>query len=122
MMQTREHIELPLTTYRAIEQIAQIQGVTLADAVGNLVRQFHRAENLAALRDEYQQLANKELARSLTVEEAARIEAVARQLSDIEMESEASHIWEEQTEKMNVLLQELKGTLQAFPDKTETAA
>ena len=116
-MQTQERLELPLTTYRAIEQIAQIQGVTLADAVGNLVRQFHRAENLTALRDEYQQLADKELARSITVEETARIEAVARQLSDIEMDSEANRIWEEQTEKMNLLLQELKGTLQAFPDR-----
>ena len=119
-MQALERLELPLTTYRAIKQIAQIQGVTLADAVGNLVRQFYRAENLAALRDEYQQLANKELARSITVEETASIEAVARQLSDIEMESEASRIWEEQTEKMNVLLQELKGTLKAIPDKKET--
>lgn len=117
MTQTRERLELPLTTYRALEQIAQFQGVTPADAVGNLVWRFHRAESLVALRDEYQQLANKELTHSITPEETTRIEAVARQLSDIEMESEAGRIWEEQAEKMNALLQELKYTLQAFPDK-----
>ena len=120
MIQTQERLELPLTTYRALEQIAQIQGVTPADAVGNLVRRFHRTESLTALREEYQQLASKELARALTPEEAARIEVVATQLGDIEMESEASRVWEEQAGKMNALLQELKCTLQAFPDKEVT--
>lgn len=99
MAQTQERLELPLTTYRALEQIAHVQGVTPADAVGNLVRRFHRAESLIALREEYQQLASKELAHSLTPEEAARLEAVANQLSDIEMESEAGRAWEEQTKK-----------------------
>ena len=121
MTQLQERLELPLTTYRALEQIAQIQGGTPADAVGSLVQRFHRAESLTALREEYQQLATKELAHPLTPEEAARIETVATQLSDIEMESEANRVWEEQAGKMNALLQELKCTLQAFPDKEVTA-
>lgn len=120
MTQTRERLELPLATYRALEQIAERQGTTPADAIDNLVQRFHRVESLAALRGEYQQLATKELARSLNPEESARLEAVAEQLSEIEMESETSRHWEQQTEKMNVLLRELKGTLQAFPDKKET--
>lgn len=65
-MQTCERLELLLATYRAVEQIAQTQGITPADAIGNLVRQFHHAERLASLRDEYQQLAVKELGRSIT--------------------------------------------------------
>ncbi len=122
MLQTQERLELPLTTYRALERIAQVQGVTTADAVGNLVRRFDQAEELAALRAEYQRLADKELARTITPEESIRIEAVAEQLSDAEMESEVGRQWEEQAGKMNGLLQELKNTLLAFPDKKEARA
>lgn len=120
-MQISERLELPLTTYRALEEIAQVQGGTPADAVDNLIRRFHHAERLTALREEYQQLASKELAHSLTPEEAVRLEVVAAQLSDIEMESEANSAWEKQAENMNALLQELKCTLLAFPDKEAPA-
>lgn len=119
MPQTQERLELPLTTYRAIERIAQFQGVTPADAVGNLVQIFHHSENLISLRNEYQQLADKELTRSITPEETARIEEVAGQLSAIEMASEAGQVWEKQAETMNALLRELKSTMQTFPDKKE---
>ena len=116
-MQTQERLELPLITYRALERIARTQGVTPADAVGNLVRQFHHVESVTTLRAEYQQLADKELARTLTVGEAARLEAVAEQLSDLEIASEANPVWEAHRESMNGLLQELKETLRTFPDK-----
>ncbi len=117
MTQTLERLELPLITYRALEQIARTQGITPADAVGNLVRQFHHAGSITILRDEYQQLAGKELARTLTVEEAARLETVAERLSDLEMASEMNPVWEAHRESVNELLQELKETLQTFPDQ-----
>lgn len=122
LMPTLERLELPMPVYRSLEQIAQIQGVSLADAVGNLVRQYHREDHVFELREEYQLLADKELLRRITEEESQRIEIVARQLSAIEMESKSSQIWEQQSSKMNALLDELKSTLSAYPDKTEITA
>lgn len=116
MVQAVERLELPSATYRVLEQIAQRHGTTPAGAVEKLIQQFQFKENLIALRHEYQQLADKELSRTITSEEEARLEEVCDQINFIEMQSETNRIWQEQAEGMQTLLQELKSTLQALPD------
>ena len=116
-----EHLELPSATYQALEQIARFQGLTPAGVVEKFVQQFQLRENLHALRQEYQHLADRELNRTITAEEEARLEEVCDQINAIEMQSEANRLWQEQADKMNALLSDLKHTLESFPDKKETA-
>jgi predicted transcriptional regulator len=122
MTPTLESLQLPAPTYRALERIARVQGRTPADVVESFVQQFDEREHLAALRQEYRQLADKELARTITDEEKERIEWVAEQISDYEMQSPANRAWQQKAEEINTLIHDLRTTLEAFPNKHEATA
>lgn len=112
-----EQIALPSDTYRALEKIAQVRGVSLPMLLDTWIQEHLSQDTLHALRQEYQELTDKELNRILTGEEKARLETVCTQINEIEMQSEASSRWQERTREMNTLLQDMKRTLASFPDK-----
>jgi cell shape-determining protein MreC len=121
MVRAVEPLELPAATYQVLEQIARLHGTTPAGVVERLVQQFQLQENLPALRQEYQQLTDRELNRTITKEEEAHLEEICDQINAIEMQSEANLAWQSRTEEMNNLLQDLKHTLESFPDKKGAA-
>lgn len=72
MTQIIERLELPTETFRALEQIAQVDGSPLSVVVNQLVKE-KLTKQLRSLRREYQRLVGKELTHSLSREEKARL-------------------------------------------------
>ena len=81
MIQTVEQLELPAHTYYILEQMAQARSITLAEVIEDLVRQYQVLDSLSTLRQEYQQLTEKVLMRTVTREEEKRLDAIYLQMS-----------------------------------------
>lgn len=121
MTQTIERLELPTETYRALEQIAMLQGVTLVAMLEGWVQQYRTTESLHALRWEYQELVDKDLARTLTPQEEARLAIVCEELDAIEMQSEGSRIWQKQADAIDARFAALERALSALPARKAEA-
>jgi uncharacterized coiled-coil DUF342 family protein len=121
MMQTTERLELPTDTYRALEQIAAFQGMTLAAMLETWVQQYRTNQNLSALRREYQELTDKDLARTLTPKEEKRLVRICKELDDIEMQSESSRHWQQQADAIDARFDALERAISALPARKTDA-
>lgn len=115
MTQTIECLELPTETYRALEQIAAFRGMTLAAMVETWVQQYHTEDSLSALRREYQELIDKDLARTLTPQEETRLARVCEELDTIEMQSQANQNWQKQADAIDARFDALERAISTLP-------
>jgi hypothetical protein len=68
------------------------------------------------LREEYESLIHKKLHRTITAEEAARLEAVRAEINRIDRQSESWSQWERRAAKLDRELAELRQELESLPD------
>ena len=104
MTQTIERVELPADTYHALEQIAAFQGVTLAAMIETWIEQHRANENRQALRREYQELISKDLGRTLTKAEEARLDTICDELNALGRQSEAGRALQETNRRGDALI------------------
>jgi hypothetical protein len=69
-----------------------------------------------ALRDEYEALIHKKLHRTMTAEEAARLEAVRAEINQRDRQSESWSAWEQHAAEVDREISDLRRELEALPD------
>ena len=120
-MQTIERLELLSDTYQAIQKIAAFQGVTPLRVIEGWMQQYRTAEKLRELRREYQELIDRDLGRTLTEKDAARLALVRGELNAIEMQSEAAQNWQRQADAIDAKFDAIEREIAALPEKQAKA-
>ena len=121
MMQTIERLEMPSDTYRALEQIAAFQGVTPLRVVEGWLQQHRTMENLRELRREYLELIDKDLGRTMTQQDAARLALVCEELNAVEMQSETAQNWQRQADAIDAKFDAIEREIAALPERQKKA-
>lgn len=112
MTETLERLDVPTSTYRELEKIAQFQGVPLSRVLENLVRQFQFSDSLQTLRQEYQMLTDKALRRTITAVEDRRLERVSREISALERQTSQGQHWEQWNKRADELIERTERLLE----------
>ena len=118
MTQAIERLELPADTYHALEQIAALEGVTLAAIIEQWIQQRRTKESLFALRQEYQRLADKAMTRTLSPVEEKRMEALCAAIHAANLPEDTEYA----LEQTNLRAEELIAKSEALLERTQQAA
>jgi predicted DNA-binding ribbon-helix-helix protein len=117
MVQTSQRLELPAPLYETLAQIARSRGTTPARVIEVWIEQHQDRDVIHALRQEYQQLVEKDLAHALTPDEEQRLDALCDELSDRELRSEGNAAWEERAAAMDARFARIEHLLTGMPEK-----
>ena len=119
MAQASEQLDLPVEIYRTLEQIAQHRRMPPATVVERLLQQFQITENLRLLREEYQSLTDKALARTITNDEEERLEEICTQISAINRQSEQGRIVQQRNKKADKLIANAERLLETIRSQSK---
>ncbi len=120
MVQALERLEIPFPTYHALARIAKSHNSTPLKVIEGWIAQHETQETRQSLRQEYQQLIEKDLSHSLTPDEEKRLDAVCDGLNTLEAQSQNNATWQQQTGAIDEQLTQIHRLLVALPERATT--
>lgn len=117
MEQTLMRLELPSSTYHTLKQMARSEGMTTLHLIENRLQQYQQKKKLHTLRQQYQELIDKDLQRTLTEDEEQRLDSICAKLNAIEMRSASAQHWKRQADAIDAQFEAIKRTIAALPER-----
>lgn len=117
MVQALEQLEIPFSTYHALARIAKSHNSTPLAIIEGWIEQHQTQETRQTLRQEYQQLTEKDLTHTLTADEEYRLDAVCDELNALEAASENNAVWQQQADAIDTQLTQIHQLLAALPER-----